>query len=118
MRRLSQGLAAPTRGHMKALRRVMAYLNTVPDMRLHVPRVVGDKWHIYSDSDHAGDTTVGTNRSHTGIVILLNGMPIHWKSNKQPITSYSSACEGTAMISGLSTSPIHFPDFEKINFSI
>ena len=52
----------------------------------------GDTWHIYSDSDHAGDTTVGTNRSHTGIVILLNGMPIHWKSNKQPLTSYSSAC--------------------------
>jgi hypothetical protein len=90
--RLSQGIAAPTKGHMKALRRVMAYLNTVPDMRLCVPRVAGDTWHIYSDSDHAGDTTVGTNRSHTGIVILLNGMPIHWKSNKQPITSYSSAC--------------------------
>ena len=77
---------------MKALNRVIAYLNTVPDMRLHVPRVTGDTWHIYSDSDHAGDTTVGTNRSHTGIVILLNGMPIHWKSNKQPITTYSSAC--------------------------
>ena len=90
--RLSQGLAAPTRGHMKALTRVMAYLNTVPDMRLHVPRVNGDTWHMYSDSDHAGDTTMGTNRSHTGIIILLNGMPIYWKSNKQPITTYSSAC--------------------------
>ena len=89
--RLAQGLAAPTRGHMLALRRVMAYLSTVPDMRLMVPRVTGDAWRIYSDSDHAGDTTVGTNRSHTGMVILLNGMPITWKSNKQPITSYSSA---------------------------
>ena len=90
--RLAQGLAAPTKGHMKALHRVMAYLNTVSDMRLEVPRVVGDTWHVYSDSDHAGDTTVGTNRSHTGLVILLNGMPVHWKSNKQPVTSYSSAC--------------------------
>ena len=35
---------------------------------------------------------MATNRSHIGIVILLNGMPIHWKSNKQPITTYSSAC--------------------------
>ena len=34
--RISQGLAAPTRGHMKAIRRVMAYLNIVPGMRLHV----------------------------------------------------------------------------------
>ena len=70
----------------------MAYLNTVPDMRLQVPRVTGDTWHVYSDSDHAGDTVTGTNRSHTGLVILLNGMPVHWKSNKQPMTSYSSAC--------------------------
>ena len=44
--RLAQGLAAPTRGHMKALKRVMAYLNTVQDMRLEVPRVIGDKWHV------------------------------------------------------------------------
>ena len=89
--RLAQGLAAPTKGHMLALKRVMAYLSTVPDMRLMVPRVIGDVWRIYSDSDHAGDTTVGTNRSHTGIVILLNGMPVLWKSNKQPKTAYSSA---------------------------
>ena len=59
------------------VRRVMAYLNTVPDMRLQVPRVTGDTWHVYSDSDHAGDTVTGTNRSHTGLVILLNGMPVH-----------------------------------------
>ena len=89
--RLAQGLAAPTKGHMLALKRVMAYLSTVPDMRLMVPRVIGDVWRIYSDSDHAGDTTVGTNRSHTGIVILLNGMPVTWKSNKQPVTAFSSA---------------------------
>ena len=80
--RLSQGLAAPTKGHIQALNRVIAYLNTMPDMRLQVPRVTGDTWHVYSDSDHAGDTTVGTNRSHTGIVILLNGMLVHWKSNQ------------------------------------
>ena len=43
---LSQGLAAPTKGHMKALRRVLAYINAVPDMRLHVPRAVRDTWHI------------------------------------------------------------------------
>ena len=41
--RLAQGLAAPTKGHMKALHRAMAYLNTAHDMRMEVPRVVGDK---------------------------------------------------------------------------
>ena len=89
--RLAQFLAAPTKGAMKALRRVMAYLATVPDKCLEVPRVVGDTWHIYSDSDHAGDTVMGTNKSHTGVMIMLNGMPVFWRSNKQPKTSLSSA---------------------------
>ncbi len=90
--RLAQGLAAPTKGHQLALRRVMAYLSTMPDERLWVKRVQGDTWHTYSDSDHAGDTLIGTTRSHTGVIILLNGMPVYWRSNKQPVTSVSSAC--------------------------
>jgi hypothetical protein len=90
--RLAQGLAAPTKGHQLALRRVMAYLSTMPDEKLWVKRVMGDTWHTYSDSDHAGDTCTGTNRSHTGVIILLNGMPVYWRSNKQPVTSVSSAC--------------------------
>lgn len=79
--RLAQFLAAPTKGAMKALRRVMAYLATVPDKCLEVPRVVGDTCHMYSDSDHAGDTVISTNKSHTGVIIMLNGMPVFWRSN-------------------------------------
>ena len=30
-------------------------------------------------------------RSHTGVMIMLNGMPVHWRSNRQPKTSISSA---------------------------
>ena len=44
----------------------------------------------YSDSDHAGDMPI-TTFSHTGTVILLNKVPIHWRSKKQPKTSRSSA---------------------------
>ena len=44
-----------------------------------------------SDSDHAGDTVTGTHKSHTGVMIMLNGMPIFWRSNKQHKTSLSSA---------------------------
>ena len=80
---------------MKALRRAMAYLATVPDKLtckcLKVSRAVGDTWHVYSDSDHAGDTAMGTNKSHTGVMVMLNGMPVFWRSNKQPKTSLSSA---------------------------
>ena len=76
---------------MKALRRLLGYLNTTKDKKLMVPRVWGNEWHMYSDSDHAGEAATGDNRSHTGVMILLNGMPIHWRSNKQPKTSLSSA---------------------------
>ena len=88
--RLSQWLSAPTKGSMKALRRVMAYLSSTVDFKLEVPRVNTNTWHIYSDSDHAGDR-LNDARSRTGVIILLNGMPIHWRSNKQPVTSISSA---------------------------
>ena len=30
-------------------------------------------------------------RSHTGVVILCNGAPVHWRSKKQPVTAVSSA---------------------------
>ena len=89
--RLAQFLSKPTKGAMKALRRVLAYLNTTKDRKLWVPRVKGDSWQLYSDSDHAGETAMGNTRSHTGVIMLLNGMPIHWRSNKQPMTSLSSA---------------------------
>ena len=49
------------------------------------------QWNMYSDSDHAGETAGGTSRSHIGVMIMLNGMLIHWRSNKQPKTSLSSA---------------------------
>ena len=89
--RLAQYLAKPTKGAMKALKRVMAYLMTTSDKKLWVPRVSGNRWTLYSDSDHAGETAMDITRSHTGVIMLLNGMPIHWRSNKQPKTAYSSA---------------------------
>ena len=90
--RLAQKLSAPTKGAMACVHRVMAYLRHTWDKYLAVPRVRGDTWSFYSDSDHAGDSKSGDARSTTGVIILLNGMPIFWRSNKQPKTSLSSAC--------------------------
>ena len=89
--RLAQYLAAPTKGALKALRRVIAYLATTADRTLKVPRVKGNSWKIYSDSDHGGMIKAGCTRSQTGVIILLNSMPVFWKSNKQPVTALSSA---------------------------
>ena len=49
-----------------------------------------DITNYYSDSDHGGNMPY-TSHSHTGINLLLNSVPIVWKSKKQPKTSRSSA---------------------------
>ena len=89
--RIAQYSAKPTKGAMKALRRLLAYMSTTRYRQLAVPRVYGNTWHVFSDSDHAGEMAVGDTRSHTGVMILLNGMPVKWRSNKQPKTALSSA---------------------------
>ena len=63
--RLAQYLSAPTKGALKALRRVMGYLATTADRKLVVPRVTGNDWRIYSDSDHGGMIKAGCTRSQT-----------------------------------------------------
>ena len=49
-----------------------------------------DRLEYYSDSDHAGDMPI-TTHSHTGTVLIMNNVPIQWRSKKQPKTSRSSA---------------------------
>ena len=49
-----------------------------------------DKIAVYSDSDHGGDKHL-TTRSQSGTMILLNGVPVHWRSCKQLVTALSSA---------------------------
>ena len=44
----------------------------------------------YTDSDCSGSMPY-TARSHTGVLIMCNGAPVHWRSKKQPITCISSA---------------------------
>ncbi len=55
-----------------------------------MPRVAKTEWQIYSDSDHAGDRQVNQTRSVTGVMVICNGILVHWRSNKQPISSISS----------------------------
>ena len=62
----------------------MAYLAGTVNKQLRVPRVNGTlpTWSIYSDSDHVGDRKINATRSVTGVLVLCNGMPIHWQSRK------------------------------------
>jgi hypothetical protein len=40
------------------------------------------------DSNHHGDSGL-TTMSQTGVIVCLNGVPVHWRSNKQPKTTMS-----------------------------
>lgn len=81
----------PSVSAVQALKRVVSYVRYRPCFTLVVDRVDQDnEWGLYVDSDHAGDAPHNA-RSHTGVVLLLNGMPVQWRSNKQPVTALSSA---------------------------
>ena len=45
----------------------------------------------FTDSDFHGDMSF-TSLSQTGVLILLNGIPCHWRSNRQPKSADSPAC--------------------------
>lgn len=49
-----------------------------------------DEVECYSDSDHAGDRGIDCS-SPTGIFVMLNGVPVHWRSVKQVSTAVSGA---------------------------
>ena len=89
---LAQLSSAPTVSAEKCLQRVERYLLYRPNFTLCAVRSgKSDKnnFLFYVDSDLAGDPA--STRSRTGIVVILNQMPVHWRSQKQPITCFSSA---------------------------
>jgi hypothetical protein len=43
-----------------------------------------------TDSNHHGDPRF-TSKSQSGVIILLNGIPVHWRSNRQPRSTLSPA---------------------------
>ena len=91
----------PTRGAMKAVNRILAYLATTWDKKLKVPRVKGTVWSNYCDSDHAGARKYGDTLSRSAGIMLANGMPWHWFSKKQPVTAKSSAAAEIVALSDL-----------------
>ena len=89
--RLGQYSQHPTEGAYKALTRVLGYLASTPDFKLEGYVDGGaDSVEVYSDSDHGGDKHL-TTRSQSGVIITLNGVPVHWRSSRQPTTALSSA---------------------------
>ena len=91
--RLSQFSARPTVSSYRALYRVLRYLRNNPVLYLESAGSVEgpDCIEYYSDASHASDWPYST-KSQTGVMITLNGAPVHWLSTKQvSSTAYSSA---------------------------
>jgi hypothetical protein len=89
--RLQQFSAHPTKGALNAAIRVATYLATTAEFRIGGEIVGGEnKIEYYTDSDHVGDRQLGT-RSHSAFIAELNGIPVHWRSRKQPKTVLSPA---------------------------
>jgi hypothetical protein len=117
--RVAQYLQAPTLGTIKALKRILAYLAGTVDRVLRVARVGTTDWQIYSDSDHAGDRQVNQTRSVTGMLVMCNGMPVHWRSNKQPISSISStAAEIYALAETVRDANLRYWIAEEMDISV
>ena len=89
--RLQQFAANPTKGALNAAIRLANYVYTTANFRLggevrYGENAVG----YYTDSDHVGDRELGT-KSHSGLMVIFNGVPVHWRSKKQPKTVLSPA---------------------------
>ena len=91
--RLAQKLSAPSVSAVDELKRLLRYMNGRQDFTLVATRPKTpstDEWKFYVDSDLAGEAPRDTT-SRTGSISLLNKMPVHWMSKKQPKTAFSSA---------------------------
>jgi hypothetical protein len=89
--RIAQQLSHPTVGGSRALDRVIRYLSHRPCFTLVAvrARAAENDWKFWVDSDLAGEPH--ETRSRTGQIFQLNGMPVAWRSTKQPATAFSSA---------------------------
>eukprot|EP00961_Rhodomonas_salina_P164305 2213300-Rhodomonas_salina.1 len=90
---LSKFMQCPGVPHLKAARRVLAYLAGTAHEGITYSHPIHDR-HVNSlfgwvDSDYAADPD--TRRSVTGYVISLNNGPISWKAKQQSCTTLSSA---------------------------
>lgn len=86
---LSRQVENPTKYHWDCIMRILVYLGTTMDLKLHIS--ANDKQNeveAYCDSDFAGDYS--DRKSTSGFIVYFNGTPILWQSKKQTSTALSS----------------------------
>ena len=92
--RIAQSVQAPREGTVKAIERLAGYWLKTLDFSLIGPvHSCDNQIDSYCDSSHHGDLSF-TSKSQSGVVILVNGAPVHWRSNRQPSTTLSPVESG------------------------
>eukprot|EP00961_Rhodomonas_salina_P187794 2534492-Rhodomonas_salina.1 len=90
---LSKFVQAPGLVHLRAARRVLAYLVGTQDLEITYSRPDDpsqiNKLFGWVDSDYAADPD--TSKSVTGYIVSMNNGPIAWKSKRQSCVTLSSA---------------------------
>lgn len=98
--RLSREMESPTRAHVAAARGIVGYLGANPDLCLRYGSGDGHlKIEVYCDASFAPEEH--NRKSRTGWVVLINGVPVAWRSALQSIIAHSTAeAEYVAMSDG------------------
>ena len=79
----------PTAGTVAAIDHVAGYLRQHSSFSLVGKANLGvDEYTVMCDASFCGDSEL-TSKSQTGVLGCLNGVPIHWRSNRQPKTVMS-----------------------------
>jgi len=94
VQQVSKHMANPGPTHVKAAKRILAYLKGVKGRGITYRRsddrdVAVNQLYGYADADHAGD--IVDRISVTGYVLCLNGCAISWQSVKQDVVALSTA---------------------------
>jgi hypothetical protein len=87
---VSQFFCRPTRAHWEAVKRILSYLKGTSSYGITFgSNGTNERTLIaYSDADFAAN--VDDRRSTTGVLLILNGGPISWKSQRQSCVSLST----------------------------
>lgn len=90
---LAQFQAKPTKRAFDCIHKVCRYLRGTLDLGMLIPYPKGDvppRFVLTPYSDASYSLPILDSRSASGIIFLLNGVPIHWISRKQRLITLSS----------------------------
>jgi hypothetical protein len=79
----------PREPHLTAMKRILRYLQGMPDYGLLLCRSSGSDLIVYTDTDWAG--CPNTRRSTSGYAVFLGDNLIFWSAKRQTVVSRSSA---------------------------